>query len=272
MRTIFNRSRRTLQRWLVITSIFTLVMLLLFGGVYTAVIGLLPDGQQQGLVPISATVAITVVVANVIVLVMQLFGISPADFLPSPTLEERLRRENRNRYALSKSNDPKFLSEQSRGAKNIKEHDWMELYAKAWLRVEPSNDKAHEDLCYALLEAGQYHEAIKQSDKLLSVSKINFYAFQYRGEALKKLGDWENAKLNLEKALVYVPPSHRQYVLSDLVDAYERLGLIDNAISALEELIDTSDSALKVWYEDKLVHLQSIKDNLANEDPRFFRG
>ena len=272
MKALFKGLGRTLQRWLVITSILTLVMLLLIGGVYTSVIGLLPDGQQQGLVPLSATVAITVVCANLIVIVMQLFGISPADFLPNLTLEERLRKENYNRYELSKSNDPKFLSEQSKAAKNNKEYDWMELYAKAWLRAEPSNDRAYEYLCHALLESGQYLDAIDQSDKLLSVSNINFYAFQYKGEALKKLGDWQNAKLNLEKALIYVSPNHRYPVLVDLIETYERLGLIDLGISALEEIIYSADATVKPIYEDKLIHFESIKGNLASDKPSFPKG
>jgi tetratricopeptide (TPR) repeat protein len=73
------------------------------------------------------------------------------------------------------------------------------------------------------------------------------------------LGERENARKWLEIALGFVTPQFRQFVLSELGATYEKLGLIDEAISTLEEVVPLSDKYLRPGYEERLEHLKSIR-------------
>jgi tetratricopeptide (TPR) repeat protein len=87
---------------------------------------------------------------------------------------------------------------------------------------------------------------------------IELYGYQIAEQGYLLLGEWEKAQQLLETALRYVTPNFRQYVLSDLVEAYERLGLVDEAVRTLEELIPLLSPDRRAYHEERLIRFKRI--------------
>lgn len=256
---------RAIQRWLVTTTVFTIVMALLLGGSYLAAVQLLPDNDQQNVAQVTLAVSLAVVAANVIVAVMQLFGISPADLLPPQTLEERLKKENSNRYLTSKSTDSKFLYEQAKAAKNNKEYNWMYLFANAWVKLKPHEPDALELLSDAYFELELYEEAINFAYRLIEREKLNYRGYSNLGKAYFQVGDLENARRYMEEALSLSDATQRQFSLIDLIRVYEAQGDVEKAIATVEEVMPLLDSEFqRDFYGQKLDRFKRVFQNRQN--------
>lgn len=259
---LITRLWSAVRRWLVTTTVFTIVMALLLGGSYLAAVQLLPDNEQQNVAQVTLAVSLAVVVANVVVAVMQLFGVSPGDLLPPQTLEERLKKQNSNRYLTSKSTDSKFLHEQAKAAKNNKEYDWMYLFAKAWMTLKPMEPDALEVLSDAYFRLEMYEQSITIAEKLIDREKLNHRGFSVLGKAYFELGDLENAQKHMEEALILSDTTQRQFSLTDLIEVYEAQASIEKAIKYIEELLPLLDSDFqRDFYNQKLNRLRSILHN-----------
>jgi tetratricopeptide (TPR) repeat protein len=145
-----------------------------------------------------------------------------------------------------------MLSKETDKARKLHEYDWMELFAAAWVKAEPGNERAYEDLGTALIRSKQPQRAIEVGEKLINLSRMNYTGYQIVGRAYNLLGDWVEASKWLEDALHYVPRDFKQFVLIDLLESYEKLEMVDEALGILTELIPLSDkysrSSLKQKY------------------------
>lgn len=176
-------------------------------------------------------------------------------------LARKLRSKDNNRFKILFSDEITTLKEEVKKARQLKEYDWMELFARAWIQIDPKNQDAYEDLGTALIRARQPKKAIPVGEKLIELNKLNYDGYSILGRAFALLGEYDRAREWQEIALKYSPPTFRQYVMSDLVEIYVSLGLLDEAIETLEEFIPIVDLFQKTHYEEKLAHLRNIKDN-----------
>jgi tetratricopeptide (TPR) repeat protein len=181
--------------------------------------------------------------------------------IDTSNLARNLKSKDLKRYSLALSKDANILKEETRKANKLNEYDWMEFFAEAWINVEPGNTRAYEDLATALIRSNQPQQAITVGEKLINLSKLNHVGYHTIGEAYNLKGEWENAVKWLELARSYASPTFKQFVLNDLLEAYEGSGLIDKAIEILEELIPLQDKFLATLSQEKLDHLKNIRKN-----------
>ena len=73
----------------------------------------------------------------------------------------------------------------------------------------------------------------------------------------------EKARHWHECALQVVTPDYRQFVLIDLVKSYEALGLVNEAVEALEKLLPLMNIQSRDYYQNKLDHLKQVKSQLG---------
>lgn len=249
-----------MRKWATVIFVVVIVTALILGSSFQIILGLLPSNQQESALPYIIATGITVILANGIIAIMGWFGVSPLDFLPERTLKDTLRKRDPHRFTLTKSKDAAFLEEQAKAAKNQKQYEWVQLYCEAWIAQKPSDGDAYDMLGEALLELNQPSEAIEIGRKLIKLEPINYEGYSILGDAYSQLGDREQARKWYESALEVAPPTFRPYVLGDLARTYEALGLVNEAIQALEELMPTLDSEFqKKYHGDNLRHLQAIQ-------------
>jgi hypothetical protein len=82
--------------------------------------------------------------------VLELDTSAPID-LDQSNIIQLLRKKDSQRFKLSLSTDTKLLRIETEKAQKLEEYDWMELFAEAWTRVDPGNERAYEDLGIALI-------------------------------------------------------------------------------------------------------------------------
>lgn len=239
---------------------------MLLGGSYLAAVEFLPENDRQDVAQITLTVGLAVVLANVIVTVMQLFGISPSDLLPPQTLDERLKKENSNRYLTSKSTDSNFLYEQIKAAHNNKEYRWMYLFANAWVNLKPHEPRALELLSEAYFELGLYEESITVAKRLIQRDKLNPEGYSNLGKAYFEIGDLENACKYTEKAVIYSAKNFKMFRLMDLIKIYEAQGDVEKAIAATEEVIPLLDGNLYGQRDSYVERLERFRNILPPAD------
>lgn len=249
-----------MRKWGVIVFAVVIMVALFLAAILQIIFAFLPKDQQESFVPYIIATGITGVLANGIVAIMQWFGVSPLDLLPERTLLETLRRQDRDRFNLSKSKNPESLAAQVRAAKDQKQYDWVYLFAKAWIVQRPTEGRAYEFLGEASIELNLLSDAFEAGNKLLELQPLNHTGYTILGDTCSKSGNYQEARIWHEKALTVVSPAFRQFVLFDLIKIYESLGLVKESISAIEEALPMlSDSFQLNYYNDKLNHLKGLQ-------------
>jgi len=257
-----------MRRWVVTIFILVIVIALVLGGITTFVQFLFPEGQQVGFAAFVIGTTITGGIASLIVTIMGWFGISPLDWLPERTLEETLRKRDPARFRLARSVDPTLLAEQTKSAKNMGQSDWVVVFAKAWLKLRPHEQRGYELLGDAFVKLDRYDEALEIGTRLTKLAPLEHSGFELQGHAHKAKGQLPEARESYERALKLARPEYKEYVLSNLTEIYEKLGLLDEAIKSLETLLDSlgndpADSFSKDYHSKNLEHLKSVRDNQA---------
>jgi tetratricopeptide (TPR) repeat protein len=253
----WNNNMRT---WFVAILVVVVVTALILGGSLQVILSLLNEEQRQSILPFALAIGVTVLIANGIIAVMQWFQMSPLDFLPERTLKDRLRKQDRARFSLTKSKDVKLLSEQAKAAKNQDQYDWVSVFAESWIQLKPSEADAYELLGEALIKLNKNQDAITIGEKLTTIEPLNFRGFGLLGDAYLELGEREQSRVNYERASQLVPSSHRQFILIDLAKVYGLLGHADEAVKTLEELIPLLDGHSREYYQKQLDHMKQIVD------------
>jgi tetratricopeptide (TPR) repeat protein len=245
---------------MVIIFVLVIIVAAILGGTLQVLQATVPDFQQQGVLPFIIATGITAVIANIIIAVMQWFGKSPLDFLPEKTLSQK----DPKRFRLSKSGDPKILSEQSALAKKLDDYEWMAVFAEAWVEIQPGEVRAYEDLGTALIRLNRLEQAIGVGKRLIALRKMNHSGYSTVGEASMLLGDTAEAVKNFEEAVKYVQPEFLSYVAHDLAEAYAAVGRIDDAIAAM---ITAHDSSImesnKPYLKSRIEHLQRLQAQIS---------
>ncbi len=125
-----------------------------------------------------------------------------------------------------------------------------------WTRAASSFPRrldATADMLYAHLNSGKFEEALALADATLarvaaakSASALYDdpgdalnWIYDYRGHALRALGEWQECELNLQSALA--EPEHDQRNVSNAINLasfYMEFGRVDEAVAALGSLAD----------------------------------
>jgi len=260
MSTSRNSILSGIRKWFVSITIIVVVAALFLGGSYLIIVQLLPDIERQNFAQITLSVSLAVLLANGVVAIMQWLGVSPLDLLPERSLKESLKKQNRNLFILSFSKNPSLLSAQTKAAKEEKKYDWMYLFSDAWVRCQPLEPNAYEMLGEALLEIGFTDDAINAGHKLIELEPLNYEGFSIVGEAYSKQSNWQQARQYYEKALEVVSPSRKQFILSDILKIYDKLGLVEECLIVLDELMPLHDHVFQTnYYGEKREHFMAIK-------------
>lgn len=254
-----------MRRWIIFVFILVVVVGLIMGGALQFAQLFVAEDRQLGIVSWLAAIGITAVAANVIVVVMGWFGISPLDFLPPRTLEQTLRKQDKSRYSLLKSRNSPLLESQTKAAYNAKEWDWTVAFARAALRERPQDERILEYLGAALVEMHKSEEAIAVARRLLEVAPLESRGYAILGDAFTQLGDRNEARRSYERGLALAPATLRLHFLMDLASTYESLGLAVEAAQALEEVIrlmeaDSQTGWNTMFYRERLETLQRISN------------
>lgn len=253
-----------MRRWFVVIFTVVIVIALLLGGSFQIIVTLLPQAQQETLLPYVGAVGFTVFAANVIILIMSWFQISPLDFLPERTLKDQLRLKEPARFSLSKSADADMLAEQTKAAKNQDQYEWVYVFAEAWIQQKPYDAYAYEMLAEALIKLDELHQAVTVAEKLTKLEPLNHHGYSLLGDAYNALGERDTARHNYERALELAPENYRRFVLIDLAKMYEALGLADKALTVLDELVPMQeDTHSKNYYEEKRERMRRIVEASA---------
>jgi tetratricopeptide (TPR) repeat protein len=247
-----------MRRWAVVVFVFVVIIALLLAGSLQVMSALLPEEQQQGVLPYVAATGLAGLVASTIISVMQWVGISPLDFLPERSLKDTLRKQDPARFSLTKNRDSKLISEQAKAAKNQNQYDWVYVFSEAWVQSKPVEADAYEMLGEALIKLNRPQEAIAIGEKLIKLEPLNYTGFSILGDAYNELGERDEACSNYERALELVPPSYREFVLRDLAKTYKLLGHADKALKALEELVPLLELNSRDYYQEQLDHMKQI--------------
>lgn len=249
-----------MRRWIIIIFVLVVIVAAILGGTLQVLQAAVPGLQQQSVLPFVVATGITAVIANIIIAVMQWFGRSPLDFLPEKTLRER----DPKRFRLSKSKDPAVLSQHSDQAEKLKEYEWVAVFAEAWVKVQPGEVRAYEDLGKALIQLNRLEEAVEVGKRLIALRKMNHRGYAIVGEASMLLGAIDEAIKHFEEAVKYVEPQFVSYIANDLAEAYEAVGRIDDAIEAMTIAHKGQDNPTsKLFLQERLNHLEALKSRIS---------
>jgi tetratricopeptide (TPR) repeat protein len=250
-----------MRRWIGIIFILVLIVALILGGTLQVLQAAIPSLQQQSpLLPFIVATGLTGVIANIVIAVMQWFGKSPLDFLPEKTLAQK----DPERHRLSKSTDPQVLKKQTDLSDKLEDYEWMAVFAEAWVKLQPGEVRAYEELGKALIKLNRLDQAIELGKRLIALRKMNHRGYSIIGEASMLLGDTTDAIKHFEEAIKYVEPQFVSYIANDLAEAYEAVGRIDDAITMMTLAHDShTDASSKMFLKGRLEHLKRLKSQVS---------
>lgn len=244
-----------MRRWSLRIFVSVIVIVIIAGGIFLAVLPYFSSEQQEVLVPIAVAITIITLLANTLIAIMQWLDITPTALFSKDTLQ----KQNPQRFKLSRSDDVAVLEENTKKSLATEEYEWAELFAEALVNKTPGNVRAVEQLGKAISMQRNKPERLRDvGKKLIELNKSNYRGYDYVAESYSQLGEWDAAATWYEEALIYADDTFRIFVLYDLLPVYEALGKVDKALDVAREILEQSDEYDKPMREKKVRHLEKL--------------
>lgn len=118
--------------------------------------------------------------------------------------------------------------------------------------IEPIDFDINFYLAAAYTKNGQYQEAKEVYDAILALRPEEEDAYYLRGSVLLSLGDYENAKLDFDKALSMDARNYDRLI--DIYQALENLGYKEVGQGYLQTALDAGESQMKAYDKGRIYY------------------
>jgi len=113
------------------------------------------------------------------------------------------------------------------------------------LKFQPSNETAHRERGFVLLNLVRYEEALSSFDKAIEIQPKDDKNWLYRGYALEELGRYEEALASFDKAIEIQPKDDQNWLYQG--DALRYLGRSQEAIDSYKKALEINPESYSAW-------------------------